>query len=533
MPWNYDKAQQRIAKAVEDAPSVSVSRFADQYMPLYESRKMAMATGETPLAPPLFNLQKGEAVVVDSIHLYINLCNYDTYLIENGQETETSHEKALSFLHLYYSACDRVAEQGLVQRVDFHGGRMHAVIIDQKGGGITQEHIASALEFVEDFKFVANAANDKLAQEQFKAEFRIGIDSGKCVVINNGSGHEQEPLFLGNAANYAAKLAEGDEPGIYISNNMRAMMYEEQTPTFEGQFPLSRQLIESTIVSRGITGDGGFDVNQRDIARASIINAWRGEITENATFDPAQPNFSFHTKEPPLKTIDYGELMPSNSIRMQVVSLFADISGYTKFIDQAIYANTVADAVKALYVFREEFQNVLEQDFGGRKIRFIGDCIHGVLAEGTKSHVDSLESVTESAKCSGGLRGSFEMCQQHFKETDQLGLSVGIEIGFTPITRLGIRGERSVRLSSSLSSAASEKCQQDCGSNQTKFGPKALGILPRELADIIDSNGVAEQIEYDDIMTCLSTGVVAVDLPAPAILSSTKSDYGRAHMEGI
>ena len=47
---------------------------------------------------------------------------------------------------------------------------------------------------------------------------------GRCIAINNGTGLEQEPLFLGGAANHAAKLAEGSEPGIFLSDNARKLL---------------------------------------------------------------------------------------------------------------------------------------------------------------------------------------------------------------------------------------------------------------------------------------------------------------------
>ena len=38
---------------------------------------------------------------------------------------------------------------------------------------------------------------------------RVGIDSGIALTVNNGRNGHREPLFLGDPANHAAKIASG------------------------------------------------------------------------------------------------------------------------------------------------------------------------------------------------------------------------------------------------------------------------------------------------------------------------------------
>ena len=87
------------------------------------------------------------------------------------------------------------------------------------------------------------------------------------------------------------------------------------------------------------------------------------------------------------------QTLPGNSIRMPLMSMFADLDGYTAYIDQAAANRTVADAVRALHVIRSELQSTFEDDFGGRKVRFIGDRMHGMLAEGTSTAVNAASSI--------------------------------------------------------------------------------------------------------------------------------------------
>ena len=499
MPWRHNVAQKRIAKLIDEAPAIEVQKFHEDYLPQFlESRKALLAEGHQG-TPPLYELPKGRAVVVDAVHVYVTLVNYDDYRMEEHRETETSHAKALKFLHLHYSACDRAMEFSPAQRVDFHGGRMHAVVVAEGENGVTEETVSNALAFVRDLRYVADQANKELADGEFEARFRIGVDAGRCVAINNGTGHEQEPMFLGSPANHAAKLADGDEPGIYLSNRVRAAI---------GQAELSSSF-ESLL--------------QLDEATA---------IQARSVPDPTNPNFVFHYKRPPLAEIKFEDVSPSKSIRMPLASIYADLSGFTDYIDRAIALGMIADAVKALYVIREEFQNVVHDDFGGRKVRFIGDCIHALHAEGDHRETSSEETIMEAAKCAGAIRSSFELCKSALMGVNELGLAIGVEYGQTPISKIGIQGDRSVRVASSKTTSVSEAMQKSCANNETRFGPEALKRAPVALNDLISSDGMAGDLQFDDVSTAVSAPAVA-EVAAPYARAHAPSDVvdTRAHLE--
>ena len=519
MAWQHEQAQRRIRGLIDDAPVIDVRRFSDEYMPLYEARRAALTAARERAGPPLFDLPKGSAVLVDTVQIYIRITNYEEYQIEEGAETEASHERALRFLHLYYSACDRVAESTSAQRVDFHGSRMHAVVLDSAGAGITQQRVADAFEFIRDFQAVAEQANTELAKSEFEARFRIGVDTGRCVAINNGTGMEQEPMFLGSAANHAAKLADGPQPGIFLSDRVRAILGFQGLGVLESVQSVDEAAIHQVIAQR----DGGASSVGLELAIPTsiqdIVENWRSDISKTEVPDPTIPSFTFFHKEPPLSEIDYANLSPSNSIRMPLISVFADLSGYTRYIDNGIADGRISEAIRALYVIRAELQNVVEKDFNGRKVRFIGDCIHALLVEGTRSESDHRESVVQSFKCAGGLRSSFRICQDELSGLETLGLTIGVEYGPTPVSRIGIRGVRSVRLASSVATITSEQMQRECGDNDTKFGPTAMTVIPVAFHDLASASGIAATLTYDDVVLSLS----AQYTPKPS------QRYGRAH----
>lgn len=527
MAWNYETAKARIRKLAQDAPHVQVQNFRDDYLPHYQLRKAALAASKEKASPPLFDLPKGRAVVVDTIQIYITMTNYDDYRLADGKETEESHARACGFLHLHYGACDRLAEKSEAQRVDFHGPRMHSVILAQDENGIGRDEALKAFEFIRDFREVAEEANRSLAGDAYQAEFRIGIDVGTCVAINSGNGLEAEPMFLGSAANHAAKLAEGSEPGIYLSNRVRNLLALSDAGSFENVLPVSDQdFLNLTNIRDQILEASGLT---KSYTIRDILEGWQGEVLAKSDLDPKLPNFVFHHAQPPLSELKYGSLYPSNSVRMELVSLFADLCGYTAYIDQAVQDGKIADAVKALYVIREEFQNVVEDDFGGRKVRFIGDCIHAIIAEGSNISTDAKASVLTSVKCAGALRSSFSICRAELDGIESLGLAVGMELGPTPVTRVGIRGQRSVRLASSIATAESEKAQRACNDNDTVLGPNARSLAPAAFTSMLDEYGRVDELTHNDVVTSLAAPIGSATFATPRAHNQPHYEVPRAH----
>src|SRR5690606_8865420 len=95
-------------------------------------------------------------------------------------------------------------------------------------------------------------------------------------------------------------------------------------------------------------------------------------------------DFAFSRLTPTFESLDFSVFTRKNSKRLEMVSIYADIDGFTKYISENI--GTVEgqkDIVRCLHVLRAEMDACLTNDFQGRRVRFIGDCIHGILCEGT------------------------------------------------------------------------------------------------------------------------------------------------------
>lgn len=520
MAWNAERARKRIERYQAATPEVKVERFEEDYLPRRaRERAFLEAAGvRRAEAPPLYDLPNGAAVLVpDAVHVYVRALSYDEVRLENGIETEAGHARGLSFLHLLYGAGDRAVEAIGAQRVDHHGARMHAVVAEPAGAANLAARIGQALALAREMTNLAREAAGTIARQQhITLRFRVGIDVGTCVALNSPRADEREPVFIGPAANHAAKLAAGDEEGVYMSDRVRAALGLPMV----GSLPMEQAIrISEADIFNALRHFAQYD------ARGTLtrLERWMEEARANPATVLSPADFKFHEHSPPLRSIRYENLSPARSIRMDMVSLFADLDGYTAYIDHCMATGCLPTAVRLLNILRCEFNAVVQEDFEGRKVRFIGDCIHALLAAGRRD-VDVASSVELAAQCAGGLRSSFNLCQDIVEHADQLGLAIGFELGPTPVSRIGIRGPRSVRVASSLATRASERLQQACSGQHTVIGPKAFAAAPASVRRLFGASRVVSDLSYDDVASS-GTGI---GLAAAAVGTSAAAWSGAA-----
>ena len=108
-----------------------------------------------------------------------------------------------------------------------------------------------------------------------------------------------------------------------------------------------------------------------------IVKEWKDDLDKNpiGAFE-----FSAHT--PPYSTLDLEALSAKNSRRQDGATIYADLDGFTNYVSKNIGDDKKAKhVVRVCHVLRSELDAVLHRDFAGRKVRFIGDCIHGLCVK--------------------------------------------------------------------------------------------------------------------------------------------------------
>jgi len=461
--WNEDVAKKRIATRLAEVSRIDIKDYVR----------------DTDLA----GLKNGLAYRVDGVHLYIDILNIDEMLDITNTEGERCHRRTLRFLNNHYRAVRNILLDVDAIQVDFHNQRLHAVFAKPYDDEEARIHkaVATAQLIRDVLAKTAEDSDDPLPA----AKTRVGIDSGKALAVNNGRRSSREPLFLGDPANQAAKRAGGgDAEGIFMTNKARKLVGWEEVLDVDATKLTDEQIAKSQ------------DEADLDLTVEKIIKDWKVDLEKNPI-----GVFEFYRHTPPFQSLELEDLTPKNSRRQECVSIYADIDNFTRYVAERIDDDDEAvHVVKTLHVLRSELDAVLYEDFAGKKVRFIGDCIHGILVEGTAPTTDEVETAKNAMRCAAALRSSFKVALDELEaadvDTGNLGLAIGLEHGITSVTRLGVKGEM-IRCCISRSVLASEDEQRRCNGRETAIGPTLDKHAPQSFRDLFGSSRKRADFDYE------------------------------------
>lgn len=485
--WNKDRALARIKAKIDALPLGSI-----------EIKPYVRDTD-------LSNLPPSVAYRVDGVHLYADILNLDDMLHVTEVEGETCHRRTLRFLNFQYRAVHRILQSENAIQVDFHNQRLHSVIAKPYDDEKKRIHRAIAIgQLIIDV--LARTGEDA---DHPPAKVRVGIDSGKALAVNNGRRGHREPLFLGEPANHAAKRASGGtKVGIYLTNVARKVIGLAEVADENSTALTTAEITASEEKAKlSVTAD-------------SVVSDWEDDLKQNPI---GKFEFSGHT--PPFNTLDIESLSVKNSRRQDAATIYGDLDGFTAYVGRNIGTDTGAKKiVRALHVLRSELDAVLHEDFKGRKVRFIGDCIHGLLVEGTAQTTDAEQTITNMMLCAGGMRSSFNLAIEKLAEagTDatSLGLQIGFEYGPMTVTRLGMKGEL-VRCSVSRGVLAAEYEQGRCGSAETAIGKVAYDRGSDAIRNVFGSTRKRKNLDYDTALSEFSAKVGKTALETKSIAGAS------------
>jgi len=462
--WKADRAKKRIQTRYDEVRDVEILDYKRE--------------------TSLQSIPAKRAYRIHAAHLYIDIVNLEEILAHKKDEGEMCHKRTVRFLNQHYRAVHRVLEQSDALRVDFHNQRLHAVVAKPYGQSEERDRVARAVAIAQLVSEVLAETGD--SDEHIpNAKVRVGIDTGLALAVNNGRRGGREPLFLGHPANHAAKCAGADAAvGIYLTNAAREVMgFPTMTNLKDRITPLTSEQIEMC-----------KDEADLGVSKDRIIKLWKEEQAENPI-----GSIEFTRPAPPVADLNFDLLSASKSKRFEGVSIYADIDGFSNFVDEQIEDNP-ENLVRTLHVVRSELDAVVHSDFGGRRVRFVGDCLHGVLLEGTAYETDVEASVSTAAHCAGALRSSFETAIAHLQtegaNTDDLGLAIGFEFGPVTLSRLGMKGDL-VRCATGRAVVRSEIEQRLCKGTETAIGQTAYQDGPQSVRTVFGASRKIAAFDYD------------------------------------
>ncbi|MHB8355142.1 MAG: adenylate/guanylate cyclase domain-containing protein [Vulcanimicrobiaceae bacterium] len=482
MSWNEQKSRERVQHHVANIGEIDVS----------------------PLKREVTNLEallsETSCREIFGAHVYCDVTDFDELASDPKMKRE-AYQSLIQTTHIYQREVTRIAQDIVGDyRVHFQGAKVHVLCYLPIG---SETEIATKAAFL---LLVLNDFSRSVFNKEFTAypDWSIGggADIGNAIGTRNGKNGKRELLFIGNPANHAAKIIT-DKSSLRITKRLHDSLpedLEECCAPLQGdnyKISASQETLDALCAKHGVEWDRA--------ASATRI---------------ADDRMRF-----PLADIDYSEadvaivfetLGWKNSKRVLAASVFADVSGFTKFVEDAVDDEGKEQALKVFHVIRKEFMKVATDDHAGVIVQFQGDRIQALF------HIpkgDAGEIASAAVEAAIGMQSSFEqVIKDELPEAAPLTIKIGIDMGMTLASRLGAYGDRdNICLGMPVQEAAN--IEERCGNCVIGISKTVFGAL--------EDNNLQKHFKYEKAYDCwVGRGLTWEKIDATE--DAAKYDLGKA-----
>lgn len=350
-------------------------------------------------------------------HLYVDL-----YGIENTLKTgatDDDQKAMLQAMHAYM----RVAIEAVESKVDglkvqFQGSRLHAIFFRpyDDEAAICNNAVA-ALCYLR--LFIWNHFAAKFPQYKGLDVF-AGLDYGPALVTGLGSNDDRAVLFIGDAANRPAKVLGDDKPRkLALEPGALPHLKDGKLSTF----------VDSTAKSLNVDDEEAVLEALKLPTDVADLGKKLDACLESYTVDSM-------TVRKLTADIDWDNLGPTNSRKTEAANLFADLSGFTPFVEGRLGDEAKQkEAVQILHVLRDEFCRVAML-YGYERVAYQGDRLQAFRRNDRGTGSDAVEAAV-------AMRESLTaVVHEKLPASKGLHVAVGVASGEILLSRLGKRGSR-------------------------------------------------------------------------------------------
>jgi class 3 adenylate cyclase len=508
MSWKYDRSSDRIRDHLDNMGGVEVeplSRNCDLETLLTETRCRE----------------------IRGTHVYVDIPNF-SLLVTEAAGRETPLKRLAQSVHVYQREVARIVERAELfdgYHVHFQGTRLHALFFrPYDDAELAAKAVLLQLVLRQFVRDVFNPAFPNVGNFVVTG----GAALGDVIGTKNGMRTEQELLFLGAPANYAAKVL-GNRGTLTITESVYGVLPESLQgvcAVTDRVGPDGGALYELTPVTAEELSDlcDEFDIGWD-------VDASAERVAEDIHGTP----LSEIIVEGATAKMDLDALSIRRNKLVTAASLFADVDGFTAYIDSAESGEDKEEVLRVFHAIRREMSRVVRLDYDGLHVQFQGDRIQGIF------HMPADEPsaiVTRAVEAAVGLQSSMlKTLPLHVPAVKDLSLAIGIDVGDTFASKLGTRGQRDrICIGEAVDRAAAAQERHEGG--VIALTPAAYAVLPAALqqhftkdartGDWIARELTAEKLERAAKATSYGGGPVGVHSGAAGAFVTGAMDGGRA-----
>jgi class 3 adenylate cyclase len=445
MSWDKKRSLERIQKHLDDIGEIEVKKL----------------TREADLEQLLSETTCRE---IYGAHVYIQIPNF-ARLASNGLYAEDDYKRLIQGVHIYQREVTRLVEGLGGTLIHFQGSKLHALFYRPINNAKKLAVRAVLLQLVLK-DFIRTVFNPAFPDYD---DFTIagGADLGNAIGTMDGINGDRELLFLGAPANHAAKIISSAQrlrltQAVYeaLPNDLALRCFKTGDGPYQLQFVSSDDLDE-LLAAHGFTWD-------REVSADHVEDDKKRFPLKDIGYSAAEA------------FIDLDELSIFNNKRVLAASIFADVSGFTAYIDAATSEADKQAALQVFHAIRKEMARVITGDFDGLRIQYQGDRIQGLFHLPQDDEAAIVEKVVEAA---AGLQSSMECTLKAcLPEASELRLAIGVDMGITLVSKLGARGQRDrICLGEAVEEAAQLEERSEGG--QIAVSSQIHTLLPEYLCD--------------------------------------------------
>jgi class 3 adenylate cyclase len=417
--WDESEARERLRKSYSETKDLELK-------PLTKEMNLE-------------NLSPTKCRTVTGVQLYLDVVNIQAQLDEAGEDKEKL-SKLLRHAHVYERLITTLLyEWDGAEKVHFQGARLHNVIYKPYDtsdfANPALKRLTAARDFVAQAKELAVLIGSETG---ISYKLEAGIETGDAIATMNGQEGSRELLFIGEAANVAAKRLTGS-PGTRYGPNASALV-----PNLPDAVPLPKK--------------------------------WQRIVADEVANNPVSQFELFKPRE----RIDYDKL-GVRTAKLDGVSFFADLSGFTKLVASAADDDAKRELLRCLHAVRSEMRHVVRTDHRGDHIQYQGDRIQGTFYEAASSS----RFVSRAAEAALAMQSAMKLCRYMFSALANVGMTVGADLGRVLVTQLGIKGKRDIIVLGKSVPAASE-LQDGANAGETRVSVAVFEELEDDLKDLFE-----------------------------------------------
>ncbi|HRQ73792.1 MAG TPA: adenylate/guanylate cyclase domain-containing protein [Phycisphaerales bacterium] len=418
MTWNEQRATERVNQ----------NDFSDFEV------KVADLAKEMDFA----NLGRKDVRRADAAHIYADVPNFHLTVRDAGADQRKQRElvRAASVLQRVQSellkSSDIIGDHE-ISKIQSQATRLHALCYKPYTSEETRATHAVKTAITLN-TYLYDIFNPTFAEVR-NFQGSVGVDAGHCLIASPGYRGERERICLGTPANRAAKIL-GNGGSITITEAVHKHLPKALQEFFEGA---GEKAGTKVYVAKSLRWSSCPDL------AGELGVTWKPAKWEKRTAElkDALPLSEMDVAEA-RTIIDVDALSERNSRRTHGIALYADLDGFTSYVQGAEDDDTVVSLVRELHMIRSEFHAVLERDYPGIVLQHQGDRVFAILHDpcGTADG-DEQKRCRRAVDAAIGLQSSMvQVLTKKLAGGRKLRVAVGLDVGRQIVSRLGAKGKR-------------------------------------------------------------------------------------------